>query len=200
MAAPRVLIVDDEPDLLEVCARALRNHDLEAITASDAETAQMLLRAHAVDLLVTDVRMPTENGISLLQTVHDTIPDLPLMIVTGYPDSLAIDAALDLNVKSFLVKPFDLVEFVSEVKRSLELHTTIPQEELESERNELISLVVGELRQHKIPVLEGRIQRDPTDGRVVLIPTDPKGAVPIGEFLTDYARGERIYLIVLPHA
>ncbi|MBC8444790.1 MAG: hypothetical protein H8D77_01555, partial [Chloroflexi bacterium] len=109
-------------------------------------------------------------------------------------------AALDLNVKSFLVKPFDLVEFVSEVKRSLELHTTIPQEELESERNELISLVVGELRQHKIPVLEGKIQRDPTDGRVVLIPTDPEGAVPIGEFLTDYARGERIYLIVLPHA
>ena len=103
MAAPRVLIVDDEPDVLEICARTLRTQDFEVITASDVRTAKILLQAQAVDLLVTDIRMPVEDGISLLHAVHDTTPDLPLMVITGYPDHLpSIYAALNLNVRSFL--------------------------------------------------------------------------------------------------
>jgi DNA-binding NtrC family response regulator len=200
MTAPRVLIVDDEPDVLNVCARTLRKQNFEVITASDARTAKILLRAQAIDLFITDIRMPVEDGISLLHAVHDTDPDLPLMIITGYPDYLpSVYAALNLNVKSFLVKPFTPSQLLSEVKRSLGLQTKKTTEEQESERNELVSAIVEELRQHKIPILEGAIQRDPVNGQVVLVPPGSASAVPIVEFLTSYTHSEQIYLIVLPH-
>jgi response regulator RpfG family c-di-GMP phosphodiesterase len=199
MTIPRILVVDDEPGILDVCARTLRKHDFEVVTASDAHTARILLQAQAVDLLITDLRMPGESGISLLQTVHETNPGLPLMIITAYPDPPAIDAALNLNVKSFVVKPFNAHEFVSEVKRSLDLQ--VPEAAPSAAAlGDWMLPILEELRQHQVPVLEGLIQRNPRDGRVVLVPGDPNGAVPIDEFLSEYARGERIYLIILPHA
>ena len=199
MAAQRILIVDDEPGVLDVSARTLRKAGFEVVTATNAQTARVLLRAHAVDLLITDIRMPGESGISLLQTVHETNPNLPLMIMTAYPEPPTVDAALELNIKSFVVKPFNIKNFVSEVQRSLGMQTAEGAKPKESELNELIPMIIQELRQQKVPVLEGVIQRDPSNGKVVLVPGDAGGAVPIDEFLAEYTQGERIYLIVLPH-
>jgi DNA-binding NtrC family response regulator len=198
MAFPRILIVDDEPDILDVCARTLRRNGFQVITASDAQTARILMQAEAIDLLITDIRMPGESGISLLQSVHELAPTLPLMIITGYPDTPAVDAALDLNVKSFIVKPFDLPDFVSEVRRSLKIKTADTAAPEGSLLRKAIPIILNELRQHKVPILEGEIQHDPVDGQVVLVP-EVGGAVPIDDFLTSYTQGKKIYLIVLPH-
>ena len=199
MAASRVLLVDDEPGVLDVCARSLRRRGFDVITASDARTARILLEAQAVDLLITDIRMPQESGISLLHAVHQVDPDLPLMIMTGYPDSFAVDAALNLNVRSFIVKPFDLSDFVSEVSRCLDLEEPQAAEHRSMDLSGIIAPILDELRHHKIPILEGSIQRDPMDGRIVLVPGESSGAVPIDEFLQQYTGGKPVYLIVLPH-
>ena len=199
MAAKRILIVDDEPGVLDVSARTLRKAGFEVVTATNAQAARVLLRAHAVDLLITDSRMPGESGISLLQTAHETNPNLPLMIMTAYPEPPTVDAALELNIKSFVVKPFNIKNFVSEVQRSLGVQTAESTKPKESELNELVPMIIEELRQQKVPVLEGVIQRDQSTGKVVLVPGDPGGAVPIDEFLAEYTQGEKIYLIVLPH-
>jgi two-component system response regulator GlrR len=199
MEAQRILIVDDEPGVLDVSARTLRKAGFEVVTATNAQTARVLLSAHAVDLLITDIRMPGESGISLLQTVHETNPKLPLMIMTAYPEPPTVDAALELNIKSFVVKPFNIKSFVSEVQRSLGVPTADSDKPKGSELNELVPMIIQELRQQKVPVLEGVIQRDQATGSVVLVPGDAGGAVPVDEFLAEYTQGERIYLIVLPH-
>ena len=199
MGAQRILIVDDEPSVLDMCARTLRNDGFEVIAASDAQTARVLLQADVVDLLITDIRMPGESGLSLLDAVRQTNPTLPLMIITGYPEPTSIDAALNLNVKSFIVKPFNIRNFSSEVKRSLGLAPNDTAHESKASLNKLIPIIIEELRLHRVPVLEGKIQEDPDDGRIVLVPQDSGGAVPIDEFLTQYTQGEQIYLIVLPH-
>lgn len=198
MTAARVLIVDDEPGILDVCARSLRRHGLDVITASDVHTARILLDAQAVDLLVTDIRMPLESGISLLEAVRQIAPELPLMIMTGYPDSVAVDAALNLNVRSFIVKPFDLSDFVSEVRRCLNLKESLDTRFVDADLCSVIPPILDELRHHRVPILEGSIQRDPVDGRIVLVPGESTGAVPIDEFLQQYTQGEQVYLIVLP--
>ena len=87
MAAQRILIVDDEPGVLDVSARTLRNAGFEVITATNAQAARVLLQAHAVDLLITDIRMPGEDGISLLQAVHDPQHNM-FVILGGYSDWL----------------------------------------------------------------------------------------------------------------
>jgi len=199
MAVARVLIVDDEPGVLDVCSRTLRRHGFQVTTASNAQTARILLQAGAVDLLITDIRMPHESGLSLLHTVHEIAPDLPLMIMTGYPDNAVVDTALNLNVRSFIVKPFDLTDFVNEVRRSLGLDSRNGNQSDQAALDKLVPSILAELRQHHIPILEGVIQRDPVDDRVVLIPTESGGAVPIDEFLHEYTQGKPVYLIVLPH-
>ncbi len=197
MSVPHILIVDDEPGILDVCARALRRHGFEVTTASDANTARILLRSRTVDMLVTDVRMPGEDGISLLQTVRETENDLPLMIITGHADYSSIDAAINLNITSFMSKPFNIRDFVNEVKRGLGLKEP-PTQEDQSALGELAPIFIKELRRRQIPVLEGIIRRDPLDGRIVLIPSDSDGEIPVAEWLLEYTAGEPSYLIVLP--
>jgi DNA-binding NtrC family response regulator len=192
------LVVDDEPSVLDVCTRSLRRHGFEVVTASDAHTARILLRAQAVDLLITDIRMPGEDGISLLQTVRETAPNLPLMIITAYPDAASVDAALDLNVRSFVVKPFNVDEFISEVNRSLDLSPAPTPKPADPSLMDTITALIEHLRQQRVSVLEGVVARDPQSGRVVLVPGDPDGALPVEDLLSEYAKGERVYVIVAP--
>jgi CheY-like chemotaxis protein len=199
MMVPRVLVVDDEPAVLDLCRRVLRKSGIEVVTAPDAQATRCLLETQQVDLLIADIRLPEEDGITLLEAVHELTPDLPLMIMTGYPDATVVDAALNLNVKSFVVKPFDLQEFVSEVQRSLDLPPTPKALDGEPTLPELIPPILDRLRRHNVPILEGVIHRDPTDGRTVLVPGKTGSAVPVDEFLSEYTQGERVYLIVLPH-
>ncbi|MBN1581264.1 MAG: response regulator [Anaerolineae bacterium] len=199
MNTPHILVVDDEPGVLDVCARSLRRQGFEVTTASDAKTARILLQSHTVDLLISDMKMPGESGVSLLQAVHETSPDLPLMIITAYPESTYVDAALELNVKAFVPKPFDISVFVHEVKRSLGLRESQPPK-TEPDITEFVSVFVEELRRHQVPVLEGTLERDPETGRVILIPENSDGRIPVEDWLLGYTKGMHIYLTVLPHS
>ncbi len=199
MATPRILIVDDEPGILDASSRALRRQGFEVTTASNAETARILLQSKTVDLLISDIRMPGESGISLLQTVRETNPDLPLMIITAYPESEYIDAAIDLNVKGFIPKPFNLSDLVSEVKRNLGIKEPASgAENNQAALNDLVQAFIDELKRQQVPVLEGTVQRE--GGHAVLIPAgSQEGKIPIDEWLLNYTKGAPAYLIVLPH-
>jgi YesN/AraC family two-component response regulator len=143
--------------------------------------------------------MPGESGVSLLKAVHETSPNLPLMIITAYPESTYFDAALNLNVKAFVPKPFDVSVFVHEVKRSLGLKESHPSQ-VQLDATDFVPGFVQELRRHQIPVLEGRIQRDAETSRVTLIPDGSGGQIPIEEWLLSYTKGKSIYLAILPQS
>jgi|GEM_PF-6689509 len=200
MAAPHILIVDDEPGILDTASRALRRQGFEVTTASDAQTARILLQSQTVDLLISDIRMPGESGISLLQAVREINPNLPLMIITAYPDSEYINAAIDLNVRGFIPKPFNLADLIGEVKRNLGIQETISAAENgQNSLGELVLTFIQELKRHQIPVLEGTIRRDPEQKRVVLVPAGSQGGqIPVEEWLLNYTHGQSVYLIVIP--
>lgn len=196
MAAPHILIVDDEPGILDTASRALRRQGFEVTTASDAQTARILLQSQTVDLLISDIRMPGESGISLLQAVRETNPNLPLMIITAYPDSEYIDAAIDLNVRGFIPKPFNLSDLIDEVKRILGIQEASAAQQ--DALNDLVQAFIQELKRYQVPVLEGTVRRS-AEKRVVLIPAGSQsGEIPVDEWLLDYTRGQPVYLIVIP--
>src|SRR6266481_8018651 len=85
MSKPRILIVDDEPHMLNVMSRALELILYTTQTANNAQTALELVQAVPPDAIMIDLKMPFINGLGFLHRLRETHPDLPVAIVTTAP-------------------------------------------------------------------------------------------------------------------
>lgn len=116
----KVLIVDDEPDMLSTCKAALSSEGCHVILEQRASVAMEKLKSESFDLLVSDIKMPGLTGIELLKTVKAIDPSLPVILITAFREfELALEA-LRAGAKDFLLKPFHPDDFVSRVRRALE--------------------------------------------------------------------------------
>ena len=116
----KILIVDDDPDLLAVCSRALANAGYTVFAASSAEEARPYIDENKLDLLILDIYLPNKNGISLLKDVYDVDPSLAAIVITGYPAVNTVIDAIRLNVREYLCKPFTLPKLLGAVELSLQ--------------------------------------------------------------------------------
>ncbi|HEU5395322.1 MAG TPA: response regulator, partial [Candidatus Methylomirabilis sp.] len=102
----RILVVDDEPDMVETVARILTRLGHESVTATDGRAALEALERDRPDLVLTDLRMPGMDGLTLIRQVKRIRAELPVIIITGFStESSAIDA-VNLGVAGYLTKPF----------------------------------------------------------------------------------------------
>ena len=86
MVRSRVLVVDNETGMLEVCADTLRRLvDTEVVTEEHSLRAVERVVAENFDLLITDIRMPGMTGVELLHVVHQHDPQLPVLMLTAFP-------------------------------------------------------------------------------------------------------------------
>jgi DNA-binding NtrC family response regulator len=115
-----ILIVDDEPDVLDICEKVLIKAGYTAFTAPDAARARQLLDDEDFDLVILDIHMPDEDGISLLKHVHKMDPKLPVMLITGYAAVSSVLDAIRLNVREYLCKPFTMKKLLAAVESSLQ--------------------------------------------------------------------------------
>lgn len=120
-ASPRVLVVDDEPAVARVIARALRSHGFEVTTAQDGRAAlrAVLGDGRSPHLLLTDVAMPNMTGVELAGRVRAARPSVRVVLMTGEPAFVA--AALDRPelVQAVLAKPFGVDELLGVVRSAL---------------------------------------------------------------------------------
>src|SRR4030095_13974969 len=84
MAEPRILIVDDEPDMVENCTRILRRAGHRCLSATDPHRALALLESERPDLLLTDLKMPEIDGLALLRRARELDPALPVVVITAF--------------------------------------------------------------------------------------------------------------------
>ena len=116
-----VLLVDDEPELLEIAHVYLREAGYTVLEARDAPSATEVLREHPeVKLMVTDIVMPGgSNGVELGQAIREAYPKMKVVYCSGFPaDALAVrNKPLD---GPFLRKPYDRYEFISVIRRTLD--------------------------------------------------------------------------------
>jgi two-component system, NtrC family, response regulator PilR len=107
-AQPVVLVVDDEPDLLELVSLTLSRMSLRTRTAADLASARKLLKAERFDLCLTDMRLPDGDGLELVAWIQENRPSLPVAVITAHGNVEAAVRALKLGAFDFVSKPLDL--------------------------------------------------------------------------------------------
>jgi len=118
MEGRTILIVDDEPIIRDLCARALKGYRI--LQAEDGEQALQMLDAEPADVILADVMMPRLNGLDLLKTVKDKTPNQVVVIMTGYADKDIILRALKADADDFITKPINLLQLKTTIDRVLE--------------------------------------------------------------------------------
>jgi len=114
-----VLIVEDEDMVRTVAERALTRHGYTVLTAAHGEEALELLgRGEPVDLLISDVVMPTMDGPTMVRHARERFPDLPILFMSGYAEE-QLRKSIDLDRVSFLPKPFSVKQLAEAAQRAL---------------------------------------------------------------------------------
>ena len=114
----RVLVVDDEPEVLNTLNRQLRR-DFEVLIAHDAEAALALLDQHCVQVIISDERMPRITGCQLLTQVRERNPHIVRLLLTGYADlAVVIEAINQGHIYRYITKPWNAVEIRTIVREA----------------------------------------------------------------------------------
>ncbi len=114
----RILIADDEETFRESTVALLADAGYACNAARDATEAERLLEA-GYDLLLADIRMPGNSQLEFLETVSRRHPDLPVVVMTGYPSVGTVIESFRLSIVDYLIKPVDLDELKKAVERGL---------------------------------------------------------------------------------
>jgi DNA-binding response OmpR family regulator len=112
---PRVLIVEDDPDLLVVLRVNLSAAGLEPILAADGRTAVARVASERPDAVLLDVMLPGVDGWQVLEQLHAQGDRVPVIVCSAKKDPVDIDRAMRLGAVDYLVKPFDIERLVDAV-------------------------------------------------------------------------------------
>jgi two-component system response regulator RegX3 len=116
--SPRILIADDEADIVESVAYALRRDGFDVEAVGDGESALEAARTGAYDLLILDVMMPRMPGTEVCRTIRAE-SDLPIIMLTARDADVDVVVGLELGADDYVVKPFSIAQLISRVRALL---------------------------------------------------------------------------------
>ena len=114
-----ILIVDDDWVVLSSCKRILESEGYGTRLTSSVKEALETLEGKNFDLLLVDVIMPEYDGIYLIGNVRKNRPDLPILVMSGYPTPETISSGLRMGATHFIAKPFTPDELIQAVHKAL---------------------------------------------------------------------------------
>ncbi len=114
-----ILIVDDDISILELLQRHLHSWNYHTYKAISVKEAVQILRDTKIDLLITDLKMPEIDGAELIKFVSEHYPELPKLVVTGYPSVQDSLSAIKSGVVDYLTKPFTKDELQNAIDKSI---------------------------------------------------------------------------------
>jgi two-component system, NtrC family, response regulator HydG len=120
-----LLIVDDDHSNLESLARIFRREQVEVITATDGKEALALLRKTRVSVVLTDLMMPSMNGLDLLRAAKTVSPETEFILMTAFGTVETAVEAMKEGAWDFVTKPFKRIQIVKAVRRALDRQTLV---------------------------------------------------------------------------
>lgn len=125
MSGQRILLIDDEEDMRLSSAQALELFGLEVTTFSSAEAVLELIGYGFDGVVVSDIRMPGMDGMTLLQRIRDVDAEIPVILVTGHADVQLAVSAMRAGVYDFLEKPFTAQHLAGIIRRALDRRSLV---------------------------------------------------------------------------
>ena len=158
-ALPRVLAVDDDPDLRNVVVQYLTKNEMRVTAVSSGAEMDEVLQREVIDCILLDLKLPGEDGLAIARRLREQ-GSIPILMLTGCDDEADRVMGLELGADDYLTKPFSPRELLARVRallRRVKLHATIADEvgKLRAYRFEGWELNVP-LRRLKSP--EGQVQ------------------------------------------
>ncbi|MGD0074781.1 MAG: response regulator [Candidatus Binataceae bacterium] len=115
----KILVVDDEPDMVTTCARILKRLGYDCLTAQNGPEAIRLINDQRPDLVVTDLHLPLGDGFEVSRHVRRCLPQTPVIVVTAYHTPDTVGQAYANGATGYLSKPFSNAEFSDAIRRAL---------------------------------------------------------------------------------
>ncbi|MFT7399634.1 MAG: two-component system response regulator GlrR, partial [Rheinheimera aquimaris] len=125
-AKPRLLLVDDDPSLLRLLTLRLEGEGYQVISADSAEAALPLLAKNSIDVVLSDLRMPGLDGMSLFDEIAKRYPGLPVVLMTAHGSIPEAVAATQRGVFGFLTKPLNTSELRDILQNAV--HQSVPEQ------------------------------------------------------------------------
>ena len=124
-ATPHVLVVDDHREIREPLARYLERPELRVTVAESAPAARRALRAAAIDLVVLDIMMPNEDGLSLCRHLRETT-QIPVILLTALGEDTDRIVGLEVGADDYVVKPFNPRELLARIRAVIRRTQSLP--------------------------------------------------------------------------
>ncbi len=118
----KILIVDDERDIVKALMIRLKSSGYDVITAFDGAQGVFMAHKEIPDLVILDIRMPAGDGFSLAEELRQSkrTHQIPIIFLTGSPETNAEERAMRLGARFYIKKPYDPEELLDAIKRALE--------------------------------------------------------------------------------
>ena len=113
-----IMVIDDDPLMLQLLKRTFEMEGYDAILAADGASAMMLMRDCKPDLIILDIMMPGPDGYMVLENIRQNY-DIPVIMLTGKRDMTSLQKALALGADDYVKKPFFPKELVARIRAKL---------------------------------------------------------------------------------
>lgn len=122
---PHILVVDDHRDIRELVGRYLGKNGFRVTTADGAASARKTLKSSAIDLVVLDIMMPGEDGLSLCRHLRETT-EIPVILLTAMAEETDRIVGLEIGADDYLIKPFNPRELLARIRSVLRRTQALP--------------------------------------------------------------------------
>jgi len=140
MAAPFIMLVDDEVTFVKTLAKRLEKRNIEAITAFSGEESLEALKTHQnLDVVVLDVKMPGMDGLEALKRIKMELPLIEVIMLTGHATIESGIEGMKLGAYDFLMKPCDIEELVGKVEDAANKKREHEEKIKDAERKDILS-------------------------------------------------------------
>ena len=158
----KILIIDDDPNLLETLGEVLREEGYRVGTAITGEEGLSILKRENYDLVLLDIRLPGLDGEVVMREIYNYHPDTEMIIISGYGSLESAITAIRLGVKDYFIKPYQVDDLLKAIYQAL------TQKETRARKEILINQLASSLEQ--LRDLEGIRGQDLPTRRVMTLP------------------------------
>ncbi len=142
-----ILVVDDEELIRNLVVTFLSRLGHSCFTASDGVDALNKMRENRIDVVITDVKMPNMDGITLTSEILKQYPECPIMVMTAFDEEYSAGTAISVGAREFIKKPFSLDEFAIRLRKMINDSETLRLLKNEKKPDEDVQELMDELEE-----------------------------------------------------